>query len=112
MLLRPLTAELTRVYPHLARAVVDVTPFNTQAVTIAVKRGFVDWLKIHIIRLRDELPLGYRSWRALGDHLKAPGADITALTYVYAMACMSENVPDHIKFEIDRGMSQGSRCMY
>jgi hypothetical protein len=73
-LVRPLTDALSTIpcpYPHLARAVVEVTPINSQAVTIAAKHDMVDWLMKNTARLAAARPEGYASWAALLNHLQS-----------------------------------------
>jgi hypothetical protein len=72
-LMPALTAELSRGLPRLARAVVEVTPINSQAVTIAAKHGFVDWLNAEAGRLATVRPEGYKSWKVLSDYLLSQG---------------------------------------
>jgi hypothetical protein len=53
--------------------VVNATPINSQAVTIAAKQGFVNWLAAEAARLSTVRPEGYKSWRALSEQLAATG---------------------------------------
>jgi hypothetical protein len=76
ILVCPLSDTLSAVpcpYPHLARAVVRVTPINSQAVTIAAKQGMADWLERELSRLASVRPEGYENWRYLTDHLLSQG---------------------------------------
>jgi hypothetical protein len=94
-LVRPLTVELSIApspYPHLARAVVQVTPTNSQAVTIAAKQDMIDWLEPEIDHLATERPEGYRSWRLLYNHLQSQGGLSTPMQVALAtLAALSEH---------------------
>jgi hypothetical protein len=60
-------------YPHLARAVVNVTPINSQAVTIAAKQDLIDWLRANVAQVSQRKPDGFESWRTVRDHLLSQG---------------------------------------
>jgi hypothetical protein len=90
----PLTQALFTVpcpYPHLARAVVEVTPINSQAVTIAAKHDRFDWLRKNAARLTTIRPEGYTDWEALRDHLVSQGGlTVRVQTMLQALAAGSE----------------------
>jgi hypothetical protein len=94
LLVRTLTDALSLVpcpYPHLARAVVEVTPIDSQAVTIAAKQGFVDWIDREAASLADTRPEGYSNWRSLCNRLHSQGGLSTnARVAVATIAILSE----------------------
>jgi hypothetical protein len=96
MLSGPLTAELSGSpcrYPHLARAVVDATPIHSQAVIIAAKHGFVDWLEAETGHLATVRPEGYKSWRALSEYLTSQGGiDAPVSSCLSHLAASAEDI--------------------
>jgi hypothetical protein len=82
-------------YPHLARAVVEVTPIDSQAVTIAARQGFVDWINREAGDLEVVRPEGYSNWRSLYHHIRSEGISENALVAVGSIAIMSEEAAAH-----------------
>jgi hypothetical protein len=76
--------------PHLARAVVEVTPIHTQAVTIAAKQGFVDWIYREASRLEYVRPEGFSNWRSFYNHLRSEGVSESALVAVGTIVILTE----------------------
>jgi ankyrin repeat protein len=54
--------------------VVEVTPINSQAVTIAARNDHIDWLRKNAVRLAAVRPEGYTDWEALRNHLVSQGS--------------------------------------
>lgn len=70
---RELTDELSKTSNetfYVARAVMEATPINTHALTIAVKKNCVYWVKREAERLSLESPEGYKTWKSFFVDLK------------------------------------------
>jgi ankyrin repeat protein len=95
MLAAALTTALSTApypYPHLARAVMEVTPINSQAVTIAAKHDHIEWLRKNAARLATIRPEGYASWEALRDHLVSQGGlTVNVQTMLNALVAGSQS---------------------
>jgi ankyrin repeat protein len=95
MLVPAITEELSAIncpYPHFSRAVVEVTPINSQAVTIAARNDLIDWLRKNAVRLAAARPEGYADWEALRDHLVSQGGlTIRVQTMLNALVAGSQS---------------------
>jgi hypothetical protein len=102
-LMAPLTDRLTRGCPHLARAVVEATPVNSQAVMIAVSHGFHDWLHDHWRTVSAAKPAWHRSWGAcIADGLaKSPAP---ADRYEKLKRCINLSIEDETTIQLTLGL--------